>query len=44
MKTNYSVNCRLGGYQNWSGHFGEEKNALSLPGIEPKLLDHTTLA
>jgi hypothetical protein len=45
--TNYSVNCRLrglGGYQRWSEHFGEEKNTLILPGIEPKFLGHPALA
>jgi hypothetical protein len=30
-----TLNRRLGGLQSWSGHFGEEKNILSLPGIEP---------
>jgi hypothetical protein len=25
----------LGGFQNWSEHFGEEKNLSSLLGIEP---------
>jgi hypothetical protein len=24
----------LGGPQSWSGHFGEEMNVLSMPGIE----------
>lgn len=28
----------LGGPQRWSGHFVEEKNLLSLPGIEPRFL------
>jgi hypothetical protein len=27
-------NWRLDGPQSWSGHFGEERNVLSMPGIE----------
>ena len=32
------LSWRLGGFQNWSGHLGEEKNLLSLPGIETWIL------
>ena len=31
------LNRRLGGPQSWSGRFGEEKNLLPLPGIEPHI-------
>jgi hypothetical protein len=30
----YSIETTLGGSQSWSGHFGEEKNILSLLGFE----------
>jgi hypothetical protein len=30
----YPINMRLGGPQRRSGHFGEEKNLLSLPRLE----------
>jgi len=32
------LSWRLGGFQNWSVHFGGEKNLLPLPGIEPWIL------
>jgi len=32
--TCYPLNWRLGEPQSWSGHFGEEMNVLSMPGIE----------
>jgi len=32
----YPLDRRLGGPQNRSGRGGEEKNSLSLPGIEPR--------
>lgn len=32
------LSWRLGGFQNWSGRFVEEKNLLILPGIEPWIL------
>jgi hypothetical protein len=32
---------RLGGAQNWSRHFGEEKNLLPMPGIKPWFLSNT---
>jgi hypothetical protein len=28
----------LGWHQNWSGHFGEEKNLLHLPEFEPRTI------
>jgi hypothetical protein len=33
--SHYPLNMRLGGAQNWSRHFGEEKNLLPMPGIKP---------
>jgi len=34
----YPLSRRLGGPQSWYGHFGEEKNPLSLARIKPRLL------
>jgi len=33
------LSWRLGGFQNWSGHFGGQRNPLPLPGMEPWILD-----
>jgi hypothetical protein len=30
------LDMRMGGPQSWSRRYGEEKNLLSLPGIEPR--------
>ena len=35
----YPLHRRLGGPLNKSGHFGEVKNLLSLPGIEPQIVN-----
>jgi hypothetical protein len=32
----YPENWRLGGIQNLCGHFGKERNLLSMPGIKPQ--------
>jgi hypothetical protein len=37
----YPLNRRLGGPQNWSGHFGKKKNLLPLPGFEPQIIQPT---
>jgi hypothetical protein len=37
------TDMRLGGPRSRCGRYGEEKNLLPLPGIEPRLLDHKTL-
>jgi hypothetical protein len=34
----YSSNGRLDGLQSQFGHFGEEKNLLALPGMEPWII------
>jgi hypothetical protein len=34
-RAQYPLNRRLGGHHSQSGHCGEEKNALSQPGLEP---------
>jgi hypothetical protein len=34
----YPLNRRLGALQSYSGRFGEEKNILPLPEIEPRFL------
>jgi hypothetical protein len=34
----YPLDRRLGGFQNQSGHCGEKKNFLPLPGIKPQFL------
>jgi len=34
----YLLNRRLGGLQGQSGHFGKDKNLLSLPGFEPQII------
>jgi hypothetical protein len=39
----YLSDGRLSGPQNRSGRYGEEKNPLLLPGIEPRLLRCETL-
>jgi hypothetical protein len=36
MDPRYPLDRRLGGPQNWSGHRGQRKNPLPLPGIEPR--------
>jgi hypothetical protein len=33
------LSWRLGGFQNWSGHFGGQRNPLPLPGMEPWILN-----
>jgi hypothetical protein len=32
----YPLDRRLSGYQNWSGHGGEENNSQPLQGLEPQ--------
>jgi hypothetical protein len=34
----YALNRKLGGPQSKYGHFGEEKNLLVPPGIEPQIV------
>jgi hypothetical protein len=36
----YPMDRRLGGFQNQSGHGGEEKNFQPLPGLEPPIIQH----
>jgi hypothetical protein len=40
LYTRYPLNGRLGGPQSWSGHRGNRKNPLPLPGIEPRSSSH----
>jgi hypothetical protein len=35
------MNRRVSGPQSWSGHFEQDKNLLSLPGIEPWIAQPT---
>jgi hypothetical protein len=39
----YPLNGSLGGPKRCSGPFGEEKNLLLLPGIEPRFFDSSAL-
>jgi len=34
----YLLKRRMGGLQGRSGHFGEEKNLLPLPGFKPQII------
>jgi len=34
----YKLNMNLGGSHSWSGRFGEEKEAFSLLGFEPRIV------
>jgi len=38
----YPCNRGLNGTQSWSGHFGEEKNLLSLAELEPQMVQPIT--
>jgi hypothetical protein len=38
IPSHYPLNRVLGGPQSWSGHFGEQKNLLPLPGIEAQAI------
>jgi hypothetical protein len=37
MSRRYTLAIRLGGTQNWSGHYGDEKNLVHVPIIELRL-------
>ena len=43
-KHRYPFNTRLGGPQSRSERFGEDKNLVSLPGFEPRIIQLVTLA
>jgi hypothetical protein len=40
----YTLDRRMGGPQSWSGHRGQRKNLLPLPGIEPDISRSSSLS